>query len=783
MRHRFLFSFLLFSFCSLPLSGQNQPSAEEYAKIAGNGSWCWFSDPRAIYSDGVYFGGYVDSTGSIWSFAYDPADQGIRRFLQYERLDKDDHANPSMAMLPDGRLVTFFSGHGGMGRTPLYYRISTRPRDISAWGELRQAGTETEKLFNTCYSNPAVLRAENNRTYLFYRGADFRFKMVWSDDLEVWSDEKVIVKSVRSDYGVRPYVKVANNGKDRIHIAFTDGHPRNETQNSIHYVCYRNGRFETASGREVATLEELPFTPDRADMVYDAGRTNERAWIWDVAYDDNDRPVLVYARFFSELRHEYWYARWDGTQWINKKISDAGRWFPFKEVPREKAEGEPHYSGGVCLDHSDPNVVYLSRPVNDVFEIEKWVTADMGQTWQTTAVTARSSRDNVRPFVPVNDPHSRVMWMYNYHYPVFTDFCTAIRIGDLSNGFPGETDTLSVKTVMKAVADWQIQALEEAWRKKTSSHAENSWVNGALYLGLLEWAGISDSPSAYLDWVYRIGQRNYWQVGPRMYHADDICIAQTYLKMYRRYHDKNMLTPTVARAEWVMGHPSEAPSPNYHKERWTWCDALFMAPAVYAQLYAITGQKKYLNYMNREFRYTYDFLYDPEERLFFRDDSYFDKREANGQKVFWGRGNGWVLGGLVNILKELPPHAASRGFYEGLFRDMCARIAGLQGEDGFWHSSLLDPASFPNPETSSSGFIVYGLAYGVNAGILDRDTYLPVIEKGWAALVSAVDTEGKPGWVQPIGQDPRTVTKGMTELYGTGAFLLAGSEVYAMSRH
>ncbi len=777
MKLKFLFSILL---ClSILTSHAQKHSSEDYVKITNNGSWCWFSDPRAIYADGQYYGGYVDSTGNIWSFSYNPINQEIKNFLQFEKLDKDDHANPSIARLKDGRFITFFSGHGGMGKTPLYYRITKNKNDISSWGELQQVGTRDKKLFNTCYSNPAILSAENYRTYLFYRGADFRFKMCYSDDLNVWSEEKTMVKSVRTDYAVRPYVKVSNNGKDRIHIAFTDGHPRNETLNSIHYICYRNGQFETASGKKICNIEEIPFTPDQSDLVYDAGKNGQRSWIWDVTQDENDKPVLVYARFFSELKHEYWYARWDGTQWINKKITDAGRWFPLREIPREGWEGEPHYSGGVYLDHSNPNIVYLSRPINNVFEIQKWETADMGKTWKTTDITSGSTLDNVRPFVPINDPNSRVLWMYNYHYPSFIDFYTAIRINDISKGFSGDMNKTDVKDIMQAVGDWQIKDLNKAWKNGTSPHSPVSWVNGALYLGIFDWASLTGNESAF-KWLNKIGNENYWQVGPRMYHADDICIAQLYLKMYEKYQKQQMLTPTIARADWVISNLKTEDMKT--KERWNWCDALFMAPAVYANLYTITKDEKYLKFMDQEFKATYDFLYDKNEKLFFRDASYFDKKEANGRKVFWGRGNGWVMGGLVNILKVLPKNNPYRPFYENLFKEMSDKIAELQGKDGFWHASLLDPDSYPAPETSSSGFMVYALAYGINEGLLNKNTYMPVVEKGWKALVSSVNTEGKLGWVQPIGQDPKKVTKDMTELYGVGAFLSAGAEIEKLAR-
>lgn len=137
---------------------------------------------------------------------------------------------------------------------------------------------------------------------------------------------------------------------------------------------------------------------------------------------------------------------------------------------------------------------------------------------------------------------------------------------------------------------------------------------------------------------------------------------------------------------------------------------------VYAKLYALTKDKRYLDFLNKEYKATYNYLYDKEEHLFYRDHRYFAKREANGKKVFWGRGNGWVLGGLVEILQALPKDESSRTFYQDLFVALATRVASLQSADGYWHASLLDPASYPSPETSATGFIVYALAYGVNEG-------------------------------------------------------------------
>lgn len=348
---------------------------------------------------------------------------------------------------------------------------------------------------------------------------------------------------------------------------------------------------------------------------------------------------------------------------------------------------------------------------------------------------------------------------------------------------PSGLDRAEVLSVARKVADWQIK---EFPNNPYAVKEPKGWIAGALYLGMYDWAELSGE-EGYFNWLKKVFNRQYWQVADRMYHADDVCVSQTYIDMYNKYKEEKMLLPTLARIDWVINNPSKGGLDiDYSKplsyERWSWCDALFMAPGVYTRLYTLTGNKKYMIFSDAEFKATYNHLYDKEEHLFFRDSRYFNQKEANGKKVFWGRGNGWVIGGLAEILKTLPENDTEyRPFYQQLFCELSERLAGLQNKDGFWHASLLDPDSYPSPETSATGFIVYGLAYGVNQGYLPADKYLPVIEKGWKALVSAVEPDGKLGWVQPVGADPKKVTRDMTELYGTGALLMAAVEIYKLS--
>lgn len=355
-------------------------------------------------------------------------------------------------------------------------------------------------------------------------------------------------------------------------------------------------------------------------------------------------------------------------------------------------------------------------------------------------------------------------------------------------GIEPETTSSDLQKMMERVAKWQINNFTYQKKGNLHDYGIDAWTNAVLYIGMLKWAQTTETPSVYVDWLMKIGEENEWSVSANFanypkyqyYHADELCIGQFYLGMYDCYKKDTMLHAVQDRVDWIMTHPADSSMKYSNKQRWTWCDALFMAPPVYAHLARITGKTNYLEFMHANFLQTYHHLYDRNHHLFFRDDSYLSKQEANGAKVFWGRGNGWVLAGIANILELLPENSALRPFYMQLFVELAARLSSLQDDKGFWHASLLDPDSYPSPETSSTALIAYGLAYGVNHHLLDM-SYLPVVRKAWTALTSTVDKNGKVGWVQPIGADPKKVTREMTAVYGVGAFLMAGTEIMKLT--
>lgn len=333
----------------------------------------------------------------------------------------------------------------------------------------------------------------------------------------------------------------------------------------------------------------------------------------------------------------------------------------------------------------------------------------------------------------------------------------------------------AIRKVANSVADWQIR------HHSQGKYHKLNWTNGAFYIGLVKWADQSRN-ERYFNFLDSLGKTSNWGLLDRVYHADDICVGQTYLELYKEGGGKEKIQPLLERAFYVASHPDTAPlskkDPVGRDTRWSWCDALFMAPPVYASLYALTGEQVYLEYLNNEFKVSVDSLFDQEDHLFYRDNLRIGVKESNGAKQFWGRGNGWVFAGLPLIIDNLPADEPSRQYYMDLFKEMAQAILRTQDRQGAWHASLLDTAAYPAPENSASAFLCYGLAWGIRNNLLDKREYGEALEMGWKSLVSYVNEEGRLGYIQAVGANPQAVSADATDVYGVGAFLLAASELY-----
>lgn len=332
-----------------------------------------------------------------------------------------------------------------------------------------------------------------------------------------------------------------------------------------------------------------------------------------------------------------------------------------------------------------------------------------------------------------------------------------------------------IKSIMLKVTTWQLNH---------PKHAPTDWTNGAFYAGVVA-AQKATKSKLIQDSLLALGLRTNWEPGRRYDHADDIAISQSFIDLYRIKKGLEKIQPTIDTVQKMRKVPGR--EIQRHGITWWWCDALFMAPPTLVKLGVTLKDPTYFTLNDTLFRQTTDLLYSKDEHLYFRDASYLinekgeGKREKNGSKIFWSRGNGWVMGGLVRVLDELPKNYSNRNYYLAIYKEMAEKIITLQQADGLWRASLLDPDAYPGGEGSGSGFFCYALAWGINKGILDKEKYLPSVRNAWGALNTLVSAEGRVGWVQPIGADPqKNFSAESWEVYGAGAFLLAGSEVIKM---
>jgi len=776
-------------------SGKN---SETFQSFTFDGAWCWFSDPRAVYFEGKYkrtYSGWIDSYGDILIASYDHTTKQILSKKIFNNFDADDHNNPSILIDNKGYITVFFSTHGK--KDPIHSFKSKFPEDILNWNaekllDLNDKDKYPDFTNSYTYYSPIQLSDENNKLFLFWRGMDAKPTLATStDNGNTWSKGKIFIMPNRIYKMRRPYVKVYSSGKNKIHIIFTDGHPRDEKQNNVYYMYYQNGAFYKANGQMIKNVTEDAVTPNEADIVYDALQTNQKAWVWDVAEDKQGNPVIAYAKFPNDSTHIYSYATWNGNMWNNMDLINSGGWFP--KTKKNFTEPEPNYSGGLSIDKETPNVLYLSVKRDSVFEIEKWTLQTNNKFWKVESITKGSSKDNVRPFAVrgAKDGNPlQVLWMQNTRYIHYAAaglksyplnfnerYLTAIKTCISSPTLTNPVDSAQIVAKMCQTADWQLATAEKSSR--------TDWIWGTFYLGLKDLFEITKD-NRYFNELENVGEAAKWQPWTDIFNADRLTITDVWASLYDITHNPTMIDKTKFTLDIYLTRGLKNANMSFIKEKnpelfewWTWCDGLFMAPQIFAHMTKITGEKKYLNYMNNHWWKTSDYLYSKADSLYFRDDRYFEEKSTNGKKVFWARGNGWVLGGLARVLDYMPKDFEDRPKYEEQFKQMTAKILSIQRPDGLWTVSLLDPEELLQSETSGSAFYTFALAWGINKGLIDPK-YKSNVIKAWSALTSRINENGRLGYVQQVAGSPYPFYENQSHAYATGAYLLAGKEILTL---
>jgi len=315
----------------------------------------------------------------------------------------------------------------------------------------------------------------------------------------------------------------------------------------------------------------------------------------------------------------------------------------------------------------------------------------------------------------------------------------------------------------------------------------NIWTRAVYYEGLMNLYKIVPEKS-YYDYAVQWGQKHNWGLrnGIVTKNADDQACGQTYIDLYLIDKQPERIKDIKASIDLVIK--------SGKVNDWTWIDAIQMGMPVFAKLGKLYNDTTYYNYMYKMYMHTKNIegggLYNAKDGLWWRDKDFVPPyKEPNGEDCYWARGNGWVVAALVRVLEIIPENEAHRNEYLKTYLEMIKALVPVQRADGFWNVSLHDATHYGGKETSGTALFVYGLAWGVNQGILDKATYLPVITKAWNAMTKdAVQKNGFIGFMQGTGKEPKDgqpvsyTSVPDFEDYGLGCFLLAGTEVYKLKK-
>jgi hypothetical protein len=372
--------------------------------------------------------GSVSLDGDIQASVTDLAGGTSQTYVIDPQFGANDHNNNVFVQTSDGRFTTFYSKHS---QGQLYHAVTDNPDDVSSWSTPATIGTNTppaSRDFGSTYSNPYRVDSDPDEIMLFWRGGTGEqaysigtytpASQSWS-----WIDAEVLIDSDLPDnpntnLPARPYTKYGQ-GDGRIGVAYNDEHPDRETTdvNNIYFAELRRDNGGTlgwfhADGTKVRDFESGPMLTSEGEKVFDRDLANplttgQNSWVEDVAYDAQGRPVITYATFIETdqdnvYQHQYHRAKWDGSQWNDVVVvEDAGG--NVGSLHPDLNPSMTYYSGGIFMDPLDPDVLFVSREIDGVFEIERYVTEDDGLTWDVTAVTEDSDVDNFRPYVPGGD--------------------------------------------------------------------------------------------------------------------------------------------------------------------------------------------------------------------------------------------------------------------------------------------------------------------------------------------------------------------------------------------
>ncbi len=395
-------------------------------EVDDEGAWCWFADPRSIsYKNedetlDFTIMGYIDIHGNIKATQINHLNDEVQEVLIRTNIQPDDHNNPTFLVLPDERIIVFYSRH--TDEACFWYRVTEEPGDLTTLGEEKCLNTSA----NTTYPSPFLMENDPDHIYLMWRGINWHPTIAKLDIPDANGNTQFTYgpyQMVQST-GARPYAKYASNGVDKLYVTYTTGHPDNEQPNWVYFnqIDIETMTLQDIKGNTMSTIANGPLNVNKTNTaqthIVDTAPGNMRDWVWQTAVGEDGLPVIAMVRINGgKTSHDYYYVKWNGSEWVATFLSNGGGHF------HQTSGLEMCYSGGMAIDPDNTNIMYCSEPVEGVFgkvyEIVKYTMNDAGtEVVSREQITENSLKNNVRPYVIGNSEGKdiRLTWMNGDYY-------------------------------------------------------------------------------------------------------------------------------------------------------------------------------------------------------------------------------------------------------------------------------------------------------------------------------------------------------------------------------
>lgn len=206
-----------------------------------------------------------------------------------------------------------------------------------------------------------------------------------------------------------------------------------------------------------------------------------------------------------------------------------------------------------------------------------------------------------------------------------------------------------------------------------------------------------------------------------------------------------------------------------------WVDTLYMACPLLTGLGKLHNKPEYIEDAANQILVQAKHLQDPKTGLFYH---MWDWNEETKSPGFWARGNGWVLMSLADTMEHLDRRRPSWKALKKVAEKLARGVKATQDRDGLWSTVMDDRTSYQ--ETSATAMFTYGMLKLVRLKVLPKSYTAPAV-KGWSGvntlyvkdgLVTGVSAGTSPAGGQHYRERPRG-----SQTWGTGAYLMAGSEI------